>query len=368
MDFKTTLKDKIKESLYNNFGKNNFDHYRFSEDKYISYPPILSLKTAIKKVIKYNAESESVRILNKIEGKINQLNEVYQILQPQSRQLLVDIIAYRLLGSKRVKINGQAINFLNLVETAPIQKASTKTIKNNFLNTTLEHLKFYFNNQPIELFFSKTGVVIDYFLEQYSLKLDDGTKIEASENDIALDLGGCWGDTAVYFASKVGKNGKVFSFEFIPGNIENHKINCALNSNLNNNIHLVPHPVSDKSDLPIYYQDKGPASKIEFESFPEQTGKTTTLSIDDFVERYKVNTIDFIKMDIEGVELLALKGGIDTIRRYRPKLAVAVYHNNWDDLINIPIYLNSLGLNYEFYLGHYTIHNEETILFARPKQ
>ena len=366
MHFKTVLLSKIKKSLYNNFGKENFDHYRFDSDKYINYTPILSLKTAVKKIIGYNSEAESNRVISKIDDKLNQLNDVYNILQPESRILFTNIVAYRLLGSKKIKINGQAKNYLNRVQNAPIIKVSNKTIQNSFMNTTLEHLKFNFNNQPIELYFSKGGIVVDFLIEQYALKLNNGSKIEAEKNDIVLDIGGCWGDTAVYFASKVGNEGKVYSFEFIPGNISNHKINSDLNLNLTNIIKLIPNPVSDKSNVPIFFQDNGPASKIEFKPFKEQTGETTTLSIDDFFEAHKLETVDFIKMDIEGAELSALKGGCNTIKKYKPKLAIAVYHNNWDDLINIPIYLNELGLNYEFYLGHFTIHTEETILFAKP--
>ncbi|MBD0373811.1 MAG: FkbM family methyltransferase, partial [Pyrinomonadaceae bacterium] len=38
-----------------------------------------------------------------------------------------------------------------------------------------------------------------------------------------------------------------------------------------------------------------------------------------------------------------------------------------EDFIVIPNYLDKLGLQYEFFLDHYTIHNEETVLFARPQ-
>lgn len=49
----------------------------------------------------------------------------------------------------------------------------------------------------------------------------------------------------------------------------------------------------------------------------------------------------------------------------RPKLAIAIYHSI-EDFVNIPKWLMGLDLNYWFYLGHYTIHAEETVLFAVP--
>jgi len=69
-------------------------------------------------------------------------------------------------------------------------------------------------------------------------------------------------------------------------------------------------------------------------------------------------------MDIEGAELDALRGAEQTLRAFKPRLAISLYHNK-TDLTEIPEYLNALDLGYEFYLDHFTIHNEETVLFAR---
>ena len=86
-------------------------------------------------------------------------------------------------------------------------------------------------------------------------------------------------------------------------------------------------PVSDKSDIEVYYMDNGPASKVSFENFKNKSGQTKTLSIDDFVERNKVSKVNFIKMDIEGAESYALKGAVNTIKKFKPKLAIAIYHS-----------------------------------------
>jgi hypothetical protein len=68
-------------------------------------------------------------------------------------------------------------------------------------------------------------------------------------------------------------------------------------------------------------------------------------------------------MDIEGAELKALEGALETIKKYKPKMAIAIYHS-MDDLVNIPKWIAGLNLGYKMHLGHYTIHSEETILFA----
>ena len=68
-------------------------------------------------------------------------------------------------------------------------------------------------------------------------------------------------------------------------------------------------------------------------------------------------------MDIEGAELKALKGAREALRKFKPKLAISVYHS-LSDYIAIPQYINSLNLGYSFYLNHHTIHSEESILYA----
>jgi len=70
-----------------------------------------------------------------------------------------------------------------------------------------------------------------------------------------------------------------------------------------------------------------------------------------------------IIMDIEGAELGALKGSENILKKDKPDLAICVYHlpnHIWD----IPLYLNSLNLDYTFYLRNYTGYIYETVLYA----
>lgn len=91
-----------------------------------------------------------------------------------------------------------------------------------------------------------------------------------------------------------------------------------------------------------------------------------TTTIDQLVSEQQIDRVDFIKMDIEGAELNALKGAEAVIRKFKPTLAIALYHRV-EDFYQIPGWINNLGLGYHFYIGHYTIHQEETILFCRTK-
>jgi FkbM family methyltransferase len=82
--------------------------------------------------------------------------------------------------------------------------------------------------------------------------------------------------------------------------------------------------------------------------------------LDDILNGEKVT---FIKMDIEGAELNALRGAEQTIAKYRPKLAISVYHKP-EDIYEIPLYILSLNSDYKFYLRHYNLGFPDTVLYA----
>ena len=102
---------------------------------------------------------------------------------------------------------------------------------------------------------------------------------------------------------------------------------------------------------------------MERSPFADQTGATTTTTIDDFVRQREISRVDFIKMDIEGSEPAALEGAGETILKYRPKLAIAIYHSV-SDFVGIPNWILDLNIGYKIFIDHFTIHSEETVCFA----
>lgn len=89
------------------------------------------------------------------------------------------------------------------------------------------------------------------------------------------------------------------------------------------------------------------------------------VNIDSLVEDGTIERVDFIKMDIEGAELGALKGAARSIKRFMPKLAISIYHKP-RDMVEIPLYIHDLGLGYRLFIDHYTIFDGETVVFALP--
>jgi FkbM family methyltransferase len=69
-----------------------------------------------------------------------------------------------------------------------------------------------------------------------------------------------------------------------------------------------------------------------------------------------------IKMDIEGAELAALKGGRALISEYRPKLCVSAYHRP-EDILTITSYVNGVRDDYRIGLRHHTEDRWDTCLY-----
>lgn len=110
-------------------------------------------------------------------------------------------------------------------------------------------------------------------------------------------------------------------------------------------------------DTTLYFEEMGNAASRITE---EKTGTSIkTVALDHCVS----DPVTFIKMDIEGAELEALRGSREIIKRYRPRLAISAYHKK-EDLVDLPLYLKELVPEYKLYIRHYSNAAIETVLYA----
>ncbi len=80
-----------------------------------------------------------------------------------------------------------------------------------------------------------------------------------------------------------------------------------------------------------------------------------------------INTqVDFIKLDIEGAEQDAIKGAKNTISKYKPILAICIYHKA-EDWYKIPELVLSIYSDYKIYIRHYMEGIYETVMYFIPK-
>ena len=117
---------------------------------------------------------------------------------------------------------------------------------------------------------------------------------------------------------------------------------------------LIEKALSDSSEPLRFDGESGSSSRVS------QTGthRVMATTLDEAV----AEPVSFIKMDLEGWELQALKGAIGHLRRDRPHLAISAYHQA-GDLRRIAGWVTNLGLPYDIYLRHYSGGWTETVLY-----
>jgi FkbM family methyltransferase len=190
----------------------------------------------------------------------------------------------------------------------------------------------------------------------------DGVRIGPEAGDWIIDGGACFGDTAVFFAHSAGPQGRVFAFEPLPGHIDIIARNIDQNG-LEDRVFIVPNGIGEQTNRVQAIAPELEGIRNPGFSLATVTESVPVISIDDFLESQGIDRFDFLKLDIEGLELAALKGAARSIERYRPRLAISLYHK-LQDFYEIPLYLKSMFPCYRLYLDHYTIHYEETVLYA----
>ncbi len=279
----------------------------------------------------------------------------------QSKQVLLQILSYRVLGPRRVRFPALADRWTEVVTSMKKHQISkTKAEEESGPLSRRGLFRWKGRDGEIRLMSHPLNWINTFYLEQYATDTSDG-RIEVQPGQTVIDGGGCWGDTALYFSDRAGKAGKVHSFEFSPANLEAFRRNLNLNPQLSGRIQIHPFALSDQSGQTLSFEESGPGTTLQGKS---GNHRTATKSIDALAEESKISPIQFIKLDIEGFEIPALRGAAQTILRDQPKLAVAAYHKP-EDLFKIPREILKMNKKYQVYIRHFTLHNEETMIYAR---
>ena len=97
----------------------------------------------------------------------------------------------------------------------------------------------------------------------------------------------------------------------------------------------------------------------------KETGNRT-IDVDSIDNVLEGEEATFIKMDVEGSEYEALIGAEKTIKKYKPRLALSIYHKP-EDIIEIPYIVLTYNPDYRFAIRQYASNMQETILYAWTK-
>lgn len=176
--------------------------------------------------------------------------------------------------------------------------------------------------------------------------------LKPSGKEIYVDLGAYTGDTVKEYLSFANGYEKIYAVE--PNGRNFRKLSEYLSAF--DNAEAINAAAWESNGELYFTKGGGRQAKVE-----QKGVLTPAVSVDSLL---KSGRADYIKYDVEGEEKSALKGSEQTIRKYSPKLCVAVYHKLLD-MFDLPLEILRLNPDYKLYMRHFPYYPAwETNLFA----
>ncbi|MBX2833442.1 MAG: FkbM family methyltransferase [Micavibrio sp.] len=291
-----------------------------------------------------------------------QYEAAYSVLEDgRSKALFKQVLLFRILGHKHVKLPSNTPFYWEMRERAQ-NIAQTSSLPYTFGNLgSLQHFEFAWQGHEVKLDCFWGGPFYMFFIGQYHLK--DPVRICVESGDHVIDAGACFGDSAIAFSYMTGEAGRVYSFDFVKDHVDITNYNIAQNALAQKNVTVLPYGLGDvdNKDAQLEQHDINPAQRIDLNLSDDEI---PTRTLDSLYRDGVVERVDFIKMDIESFEPNALRGAVEVIRKFKPKLAISVYHT-YDHMHEIPLLIKEILPEYKLYLDHHTIFHRETVLYAQ---
>jgi FkbM family methyltransferase len=212
-------------------------------------------------------------------------------------------------------------------------------------------------------FFAKHGMAEKYIINgldflnfkgSHDNQYFDPNLITYVNNEIFVDAGSFDFNSSICLAQRCKTLKKIYAFEPDRKNIEICRKRVSAFTECE--VKLFDTGLWSCNDI-LHFNSYGGGGSCIVES---GNTRVPVVPLDDVIEE---DGATFIKMDIEGAELEALKGATETIKRFKPKLAISIYHKP-EDILDIPEYIMDLNQGYKFFIRHYTNWTVDTILYA----
>jgi FkbM family methyltransferase len=236
-----------------------------------------------------------------------------------------------------------------------IDKKGKESIRKVFFSLTDEVSRAYYlqflawRRLRVELLFENLKINLNnrFFIPEVA----DALK----ESEVFVDCGAHKGFVTEKFIKIVNnKYKKIYAIE--PDDINLNALKTRLHGT--SNLEIIKCALSSKDGESSFYQGFDFASKLSKNG--NSVVKTVTL------DSLKIPAT-FIKMHLEGGELDALRGAVNTIQKYRPIITVTIYHNS-DGVWKIPLFLISNARNYKYYMKLHSWGGTGAVFYAIPKK
>jgi len=195
-------------------------------------------------------------------------------------------------------------------------------------------------------------VALQSVVSEHDLYAPDGL-FEFADNEVYVDGGSFDGDTIRSFIERVhGRFDAIYGFEPDPVTF------AKLKKNFTDEPRVHPFHAGLHSHAgTLRFRDDASRGAIFAEDGEIKMPVTT---IDEVLGERRLT---YVKMNIEGAEIDALKGGRNAIRKWQPRLAISAYHRA-SDLWRIPQLVSELVPDYRLYLRQHDGGIIETVLYA----
>jgi FkbM family methyltransferase len=142
-------------------------------------------------------------------------------------------------------------------------------------------------------------------------------------NDIVMDVGVDFGPYTLTALSQGARH--VYAVEPRTNAITKLVENLELNPRFLNKTTIIKRAVSDVSFDIITIVDSNLSSREReprFNKYTENEERVYTITVDDIVNKYSINKLDWLKIDVEGMEDKVLLGAEDTLVHLKPRIII----------------------------------------------
>jgi FkbM family methyltransferase len=181
-----------------------------------------------------------------------------------------------------------------------------------------------------------------------------------------IDGGAYIGDSAAVFAKYYFPR-KVYSFDISKKIFDKYVQTMTQNKIPDDKYEFINMGLFDKKCETLIKDDAHQGTNL----YSKGSAVCKLCDLDSFAQTHSLN-IGFIKSDLEGVGLDGLKGMVQTIKKDRPVLSLAIYHNPIE-FFDMKIYLEKIveNLDYTIHIKQFHPFHDavvEVALFAYPKE
>lgn len=178
------------------------------------------------------------------------------------------------------------------------------------------------------------------------------------QDEVLFDCGAYDGDSIRDFMAAVGNWQKIIACEPDPGNYQRLLKNIRKNGW--KSIQAIQTGISARKAETRFSMTSDMCARISGEG-------DILIPVDSIDHILDGERASIIKMDIEGSEMEALEGAVNTIRQYRPLLMISAYHKK-DDLIRIFEFMERNTQRYRYFFRLHRVILVDAVLYGIPEE